>query len=61
MIAENDLYSWGKGHHGVFGTGSFADLKVPTLNETIREIREHDGIRIKKVKACNYYTLALFG
>jgi len=32
LNAENDIYNWGKGHHGVFGVGSHADLKVPTLN-----------------------------
>jgi alpha-tubulin suppressor-like RCC1 family protein len=60
-LAENDIYNWGKGHHGVFGVGSHADLKVPTLNEGIKEIRDHDGIKVTKIKSCNYSTLALFG
>jgi Regulator of chromosome condensation (RCC1) repeat. len=59
--ADSDLYNWGRGKHGVFGNGSQADLKVPALNDTIKELREHNGIRITKLKACDNYTLALFG
>lgn len=36
-------------------------MKVPVLNDTIKEMREHDGIKVQKLKACNSYTLALFG
>jgi len=60
LNADSDLYNWGRGKHGVFGNGSQADLKVPALNDTIKELREHNGIRITKLKACDNYTLALF-
>lgn len=55
-----DLYNWGAGRRGVFADGHYHDYKVPTLNDAIKEIREHDGIKVKSIKSRNHSTIALF-
>lgn len=60
-IGNHDLFSWGTGKRGAFGDGHYENYKTPHLNETIKEIREHDGIKVKTLKSRNHSTLALFG
>jgi len=60
-LAEHDLYSWGRGEYAVFGDGSNKNAKVPTKNESVKRIRDTEGIVIRRIKSCASQTLALTG
>jgi len=60
-LAAHDLYSWGRGEYAVFGDGSNKNLKSPTKNESVKRIRDTEGVIIKKIKSCGSQTLALTG
>lgn len=59
LNSEHDLYSWGRGEYAVFGDGSNKNAKVPTKNESVKRIRDTEGIVIRRIKSCASQTLAL--
>lgn len=60
LNAENEVFCWGNGEHGVFGIDHYIHFKVPTLNETIQELCHHEHFKLTKLRACDHSILALF-
>lgn len=60
ITRDNEAYFWGRGDRGALGDGHENDIKYPTVNETIHEMKEHDGIKVTKISAVGKSNLALF-
>jgi alpha-tubulin suppressor-like RCC1 family protein len=53
-----NLYVWGKGEMGMLGNGKTDNLNIPTVNPYFEEFLKK-GYRLKKIAACNSYSVGL--
>lgn len=54
------MYKWGRGDYGVFGDGNNKSLLVPKKNTFFTKMQS-EGLKIKKIKTANNYSMALMG
>lgn len=54
------MFRWGRGDYGVFGDGNNKSLFVPRRNSFFTKMQS-EGLKIKKIKTANNYTMALMG
>jgi len=54
------MYKWGRGDYGVFGDGNNKSLLVPQKNSFFTKMQS-EGLKIKKIKTANNYSMALMG
>ena len=56
---KNEVYNWGNGEYAAFGDGKNKNYDLPTRNEHFDYLFEEEKFKIKKVKSCESYSVAL--
>ena len=56
---DGGAYNWGSGKHFVFGNQDYEDIKSPSINEGLEQIRKAKNATIKKIKSVRNSSLAL--
>lgn len=56
---QDDIFNWGNGEYAAFGDGANKNYEVPTLNEHFKYLREEEHLKVKKMKSCESYSVAL--
>jgi alpha-tubulin suppressor-like RCC1 family protein len=53
------MYYWGCGEYGVSGDVKIKNCSVPTLSEYFKYFHEVEKMKVKKMKSCGFFSIAL--
>ena len=56
---KGDVYHWGNGEYGAFGDGHNKNYSTPMVNEYFQYLKVEELLKIKKLKSCESFSVAL--